>query len=122
MVFDREFGRRDKRCGLWLYSYEQVKSASAAHWYRSLALSTTLLMLGLAWLSIYFKERTFTLGSLLDPPVLIASALLAIAAIEMPAALTYFYLRYRGVEPTFFEDEQDAQNGASENNHGPNDR
>jgi len=120
MSIEREFGKQDRRRSLWLYSYGQVKSLSAAHWYRVLILSTIGLVFAVGSLLIGLKGRALHVSMLFDISVLIPLAILASAAIEMPAALAYFYRRYHKFEPTVFEDEEehDAHNGAPENNHG----
>jgi hypothetical protein len=110
------------RRSVWLYDYDHVKFRTPLHWALSFAAGLVLAVLGCT--GIWVEATRYRSGHGIDGALLPLSAMcVAIAVIELPAALIYFYRRTRG-EPTDYFDYEviDQEKGSNGVHHGSDNR
>ncbi len=109
------------RKSVWLYDYDHVKYRTRLHWALSFAAGLVLAAIGcLGARSTVIRYRS---GDGSDTALLALSATcVASAVIELPAALVYFYRRWRAETTGNFDYEvieDPGQKGSHGVHHGP---
>ena len=104
------------RKSVWLYDYNYVKFRTSLQWALSLAIG--LVLAAIASIGLWGETIRYRSGRGIDGALLPLSAMcMAVAIIELPAALVYFYRRRRGELTDYFDyetvDGEKAGNGAS---------
>jgi hypothetical protein len=90
------------RKSVWLYDYDHVKFRTPLQW--GLSLAAGLVLAAIALIGLFGETIRYRSGRGIDSALLPLSVMcLAIATIELPAALVYFYRRRKG-EPTGYFD------------------
>ena len=115
----RRVFRMPTRRSVWLYDYDHVKYRTRLQWMLSFAAGLVLAIFGcLGVWSIVIRYRS---GRGIDTAILALSAMcVAMAVIEVPAALVYFYRRSRGEVAGYFDYEViDRGQGSPGVHHGP---
>jgi hypothetical protein len=83
------------RKSVWLYDYDHVKFRTPLQW--ALSLAAGLVFAAIASIGLWGETIRYRSGRGIDGALLPLSAMcMAIAIIELPAALLYFYRRRRG--------------------------
>jgi hypothetical protein len=113
-----------QRKSFWLYDYDQVKYRTPLQWGTLLVIACALAAFGslCAWAVVAEYKSKHGLDTGL---IALAAAFLAMAVIELPAALIFFYRRWRGEILGYFDYEvvNDANaESTSGVNHGPDHR
>ena len=110
------------RKSVWLYDYHHVKYRTGLQWAASFAAGFVLAVIG--YIGVWSAAIRYRSGHGIDIALLsISAACIAIAIIEVPAALTYFYRRRKG-EPTGYFDYEvmEHEKGSTGVHHGPDHR
>jgi hypothetical protein len=112
------------RKSVWLYDYDHVKYRTGLQW--ALSFVAGLALAGLGCMGIWSVVIGFRSGVGVDTGLLAISAMcLAMAVIELPAALIYFYRRMRGEMTGYFDYEivdDDSHKDSQGVHHGPDHR
>src|SRR5258706_936653 len=90
------------RRSVWLYDYDHVKYRTRLQWTLSFAAGFVLAVIG--GLGVWSVAIRYRSGSGVDTAILALSMMcVAMAVIEFPAALTYFYRPLRGEVTGYFD-------------------
>jgi len=107
------------RKSVWLYDYDHVKYRTVIQWAASFAVGFVVAVIGCigVW-SAVIRCRS---GHGIDVALLsISASCIAIAIIEVPAALVYFYRRRKGQLTGYFDyDVIESEKSSNGVHHGP---
>ena len=117
----RRVFRMPSRKSVWVYDYDHVKYRTRLQWALSFTAGCVLAIIGC--MGIWSVVTGFRSGLGMETGLLALSAMcLAMAVIELPAALIYFYRRLRGETTGFFDYEvvdDGSQKSGQGVHHGP---
>ncbi len=109
------------RKSVWLYDYDHVKYRTRLQWTLSVVAGLVLAVIG--GMGVWSTVVRYRSGHGIDTAVLALSVMcVAMAVIEFPAALTYFYRRWRGEMTGYFDYEvidDPSEKGSHGVHHGP---
>ena len=111
--------RMPTRRSVWLYDYDHVKYRTRLQWTLSFAAGFVLAVIG--GLGVWSVAIRYRSGSGVDTAILALSMMcVAMAVIEFPAALIYFYRHSRGEVTGYFNYEVvDRDKSSAGVHHGP---
>lgn len=90
------------RKSVWLYDYDHVKFRTPLQW--GLSFVAGLVLAAIASIGLWGETIRYRSGRGIDGALLLLSAMcMAVAIIELPAALVYFYRRRRGELTGYFD-------------------
>jgi hypothetical protein len=91
-----------ERKNYWLYRYDQVKYRTPLQW--GVLFFVSIILAAIGSLGVWSVVRQYNAKHGLGTGVLALAAMsLAIAAIELPAAVIFFYRRWRGEMTEYFD-------------------
>jgi hypothetical protein len=109
------------RKSVWLYDYDHVKFRTPLQW--ALSFAAALVLAAIGCVGVWGEVIRYRSGRGIDGALLPLSAMcIAIAIIELPAALIYFYRRRRAELTGYFDYETIDEKGGNGVHHGSDHR
>lgn len=107
------------RKSIWLYDYKHVKYRTRIQW--TVSFLAGLVLAAIGCMGVWSTVIRYRSGHGIDTAILALSAMcVAMAFIEFPASLVYFYRRWRGEMTGYFDYEViDRDQGSPGVHHGP---
>jgi hypothetical protein len=106
-----------ERRGVWLYSYDQVKHRTRMEWIGSLVIGLFFLILGVPFGISMWQISTDSGLIGRAAAMVLPLAFVAVALVEFPAALIYFYRKSRCI-PVDIWDCETPHDPAVQEHHG----